>query len=191
MVPFATYSKFCLFTYCYHITSKSILLWFEGSTFTYVSFNNHVNTSDTHWESFEHCRTSVVTAITKCILGVSLVVTNHKVVTQREICCSSVMVLSLYTSVSHSNIFEEASQPSNLAPPNLLGLHTMKFQTSRCDLSPYHYANCSSFFWGQPHCVVYVPRAQPWPPRLWNHYPQRGPNYTLWKKKPQYLSPSL
>ena len=57
----------------------------------YMSFPNHVSTSCTHSQSFEHCRTSVVTVITKCILSVALVITSHVVVTQREMCCSRVM----------------------------------------------------------------------------------------------------
>lgn len=96
----------------------------------YIIFPNHVNIGHAHSQTFEHCRTTVITIVTKCILSVALDVTGHKLVTKREICCLYVIgdiiyyvikyskseitfdILSLYTSVSpvsHSNISEEAS----------------------------------------------------------------------------------
>lgn len=51
----------------------------------------HVNMYHTHFQSFKHGRTSVVTILAKYIFGVALGVIRRKVVSLRKVCYSCVL----------------------------------------------------------------------------------------------------
>lgn len=133
----------------------SFFWWFQGVLFVRMIRSYHVKICRTHPQIFKHYCINFVTIVKKCIFGVTLVVSCHRVVALREVCCSCVLdelcycvfkcskyviivkILSLFLSLSK---FMKALRLSNLASCELLELCIAQYQPSSCDPSSWHYA---------------------------------------------------
>ena len=97
-----------------------------------MSFPNHVNTSYTHSQSFEHCRTTVVKVIQKCILSVERVIIGHRVVTWGEMCCSCVME-DLCCFFIDLDLFSYQNYPKSFTSVMLAKLHSKEHEKPHVD----------------------------------------------------------
>lgn len=158
----------------YRTMYECLFWWYQGVLTVWMSWSNHVHTSHTHSQRFKHCRTSIVMFVVKCTLSVALVIQlSHRgkciVHVSWMICVDCVVkyskcviIVEFLSSVTHLAISRKASRPSNLASPNLPELRIAQFQSSSCDLPPWHCAIRNSCLPGLLHCKFFVLKTQPW-----------------------------
>lgn len=79
-------SSFDMGSIAYHVKWSFVL--FQGVNLVLMSHASHVDMFYTHFQSFMHCRTSVITFIAKCIFCVTLGEVCCIVVALRASCCS-------------------------------------------------------------------------------------------------------